>query len=160
MALVKCKECGKDVSDTAPACPACGAKRTPKTKTLTWIVVGTIGVVLMAAIVSNSDKPTQNAATSKPPSPRVKTKEDLRRDLALLGMREIKKAMRDPESLKFESIGVNADATTACYVYRAKNGFGGMSKEIMVVHNLKALTTPEEFKKHCSQPLENLSSLG
>ena len=30
MAIVKCPECGHDVSDRATACPCCGATRTPK----------------------------------------------------------------------------------------------------------------------------------
>jgi len=160
MALIKCKECGKDVSDNAPACPSCGSKLKPKTKVLTWLVVGTMGVVLMAAIFSNSDKPTPNAGASKPPVPRVKTKEDLRLELAIEGAKEIKKLMRDPDSLKFESIGVNDDASTACYVYRAKNGFGGLTKEIMVFHNRKASQDAADFKKYCSQPLEDLTSIG
>jgi DNA-directed RNA polymerase subunit RPC12/RpoP len=25
MALIKCSECGKEISDKAPACPSCGA---------------------------------------------------------------------------------------------------------------------------------------
>jgi DNA-directed RNA polymerase subunit RPC12/RpoP len=34
MALINCHECGKQISDTAPACPGCGAPRrlTPEEK--------------------------------------------------------------------------------------------------------------------------------
>ena len=33
MALIKCYECGKQISDTAPACPGCGApKKAPPKK--------------------------------------------------------------------------------------------------------------------------------
>ena len=45
MALIKCKECGHDVSDKASACPNCGCpignvdKQPEKTKTLLWLLV-------------------------------------------------------------------------------------------------------------------------
>lgn len=38
MALIKCKECGQEVSDHAKACPHCGAKiaATPLADSLMW----------------------------------------------------------------------------------------------------------------------------
>ncbi len=42
MALVKCKECGNEMSTTAAACPKCGAKRKKP--------VGIVGVVVVAAL--------------------------------------------------------------------------------------------------------------
>jgi len=38
MALVKCKECGQEVSQKAGSCPKCGAPIEKKTSLLTWIV--------------------------------------------------------------------------------------------------------------------------
>ncbi len=42
MALIKCKECGNDVSDTAATCPKCGAKVPKKTGIGTWIISGLV----------------------------------------------------------------------------------------------------------------------
>ena len=54
MALIKCKECGKDISDQAASCPNCGAptaktipKKEQKTSPITWaaaiaIIVGLV----------------------------------------------------------------------------------------------------------------------
>lgn len=39
MALMKCGECGKEMSDTATACPACGWKR-PRFKWWLWLPLG------------------------------------------------------------------------------------------------------------------------
>lgn len=39
MALMKCKECGGDVSNKAKFCPACGAIPSKKTSRLTWLVL-------------------------------------------------------------------------------------------------------------------------
>lgn len=38
MALVKCKECGQEVSQKAGSCPKCGAPIKKKTSLLTWVV--------------------------------------------------------------------------------------------------------------------------
>jgi hypothetical protein len=51
MALVKCRECGKDVSSTAAACPHCGAPRKPAAKQYgcgTAIVVVVVGSIVIA----------------------------------------------------------------------------------------------------------------
>lgn len=40
MALIKCAECGGEVSSKAAACPKCGAKPPAKTSLVTWIIGG------------------------------------------------------------------------------------------------------------------------
>jgi hypothetical protein len=42
MALIKCKECGNEVSNSASTCPKCGAKVPKKTGIGTWIVSGAV----------------------------------------------------------------------------------------------------------------------
>lgn len=39
MALVKCKECGEQVSTQAKTCPKCGARVPKKTSLITWVVL-------------------------------------------------------------------------------------------------------------------------
>lgn len=47
MALVKCKECGGQVSTEASSCPHCGAKRNPRASYL-WIFIGLpVGAVVL-----------------------------------------------------------------------------------------------------------------
>jgi primosomal protein N' len=38
MALVKCKECGEEISKKAEKCPRCGSPQKKKTSLFTWIV--------------------------------------------------------------------------------------------------------------------------
>jgi DNA-directed RNA polymerase subunit RPC12/RpoP len=47
MALIKCSECGKDVSDKAASCPHCGAPLLPAARRAArpWEVVGTLLVI-------------------------------------------------------------------------------------------------------------------
>jgi len=53
MALVKCKECGKSISDSAKACPECGAKPPKKTSFVTKLVAGIIGIGVVMSIIGN-----------------------------------------------------------------------------------------------------------
>lgn len=50
MALVKCKECGEQVSTKAKNCPKCGAKAPKKTSPVTWAV---LGLIIFGVYVSN-----------------------------------------------------------------------------------------------------------
>jgi DNA-directed RNA polymerase subunit RPC12/RpoP len=48
MAMTTCKECGKEVSDTAKTCPHCGARQRQKTSILIKIIaVPLVGFLLL-----------------------------------------------------------------------------------------------------------------
>jgi RNA polymerase subunit RPABC4/transcription elongation factor Spt4 len=64
MALVKCKECGVQVSTKAQNCPNCGAKAPKKTSLFTWLVLIVIIVAGWSAIQSPSTKSPSTARTS------------------------------------------------------------------------------------------------
>lgn len=51
MGLIKCSECGREVSDKAKVCPNCGAKTKNKENKLPIIICGCIILVLVIAIV-------------------------------------------------------------------------------------------------------------
>ncbi len=56
MALVKCRECGAQVSKKAAACPECGAPAKKKTSMFTWLVLVVIGAVIFANLSSPPDR--------------------------------------------------------------------------------------------------------
>jgi len=56
MALIKCKECGNEVSTTAATCPKCGAKVKKKTGCLTWAVGCFVVLVVIGIVSSNLDE--------------------------------------------------------------------------------------------------------
>ncbi len=71
MALVKCKECGSEVSTEAKACPKCGAKVPKKVGLLGWIAVLFVGVFVyqctsQSSKTSVAEKPAEVAVASKP----------------------------------------------------------------------------------------------
>lgn len=71
MALIKCKECGSEVSTEAKACPKCGVKPPKKVGLLGWIAVLFIGfIVFRCSSVMNSvpvaEKPEEVVVSAKP----------------------------------------------------------------------------------------------
>lgn len=78
MALVKCKECGEQVSTKAKTCPKCGAKAPKKTSFFTWLVLIFIIIVVYTACQDSSptSKPTAYqdlSPTSKPTAAKPKS---------------------------------------------------------------------------------------
>jgi hypothetical protein len=67
MALVKCKECGEQVSTSAKNCPKCGAKPPKKTSIVTWIVLIFFVFVGYAAIQAPSTNAPSGSASSSAP---------------------------------------------------------------------------------------------
>lgn len=69
MALVKCKECGKEVSSEAEACPHCGAKIASNSSMGCGSIVGIVLLVGVLALVfggSNSSNTSGSGSTSSP----------------------------------------------------------------------------------------------
>jgi predicted amidophosphoribosyltransferase len=61
MAMTTCRECAKEISDTAKSCPHCGAK-VPRTKWWLWIPLGLVVAFLAyGAILSNTPKGKEKA---------------------------------------------------------------------------------------------------
>lgn len=66
MALIKCKECGTEVSSKAKTCPKCGAKPAKKTSLITWFVL--ILIVYLVYSASQSSTSTSTSNHKKPAS--------------------------------------------------------------------------------------------
>jgi hypothetical protein len=63
MALVKCSECGTEISDKAAVCVKCGAKPKKKTSLFTWIV-GAVFIVIVFIMVVSPDEQGRNTTTT------------------------------------------------------------------------------------------------
>jgi hypothetical protein len=65
MALVKCKECGEQISTKAKNCPKCGAVVPKKTSMVTWIVLICIIVIVYMSNQSTTSDSANAVAVSK-----------------------------------------------------------------------------------------------
>lgn len=54
MALVKCKECGQEISQKAGSCPKCGAPIKKKTSVITWLVAGLFALWFIGSLSTKS----------------------------------------------------------------------------------------------------------
>lgn len=64
MAVVKCKECGNQVSTKAKACPACGAKPAKRVGVLGWLFVLLVVLPIAWRVGSNMGEPVSGASPS------------------------------------------------------------------------------------------------
>lgn len=65
MALVKCHECGTEVSSKAKACPSCGAKPKRKLSVLKWGAGIFVAFIAYGAYVDSNMTPEQKAARAE-----------------------------------------------------------------------------------------------
>lgn len=153
MALVKCPDCGTEVSDRAPSCPKCGrpiaagpaapAAAPPKKKT-SWLAWGCLTIVVLAVLGGIINRMT---GVDKPPAPpsAEEQKQEQAVKIALVGAGLLKKAMRDPDSFKLEQALVMDQTQAVCYSYRARNGFGGYNRgQAVLSPDLKSFKTSEQ----------------
>lgn len=149
MAIVKCKECGTEISDKAKICPKCGAPIPAKTSLLTWIVGGIVAMIFINIILNNNSEVTPNSIESS-----VKTDEEVKQEnsnfAALMGAKQLKHSMRNPDSLEFETVLITEN-NDVCYKYRGQNGFGGMGIEYAVLTSKGNMynNKPDLFNKKC-----------
>lgn len=90
------------------------------------------------------------------PSPQAAAASDAsskRFTVARLTARALREAAREPDSIKFDSLRVDEDATTVCAEFRGRNGFGGVSIDHVVVRDGKADSSVASWNKHCTKPM-------
>ena len=164
MALIKCVECRSRISDLASTCPSCGApviagaktqptRKLPKTVVAILVLLG-LGVLgkVMGSVsgvpgnaVGNASEASENAATVSADEKAA----NARLEMAGLAVGSLKRAARDPDSLKIERVFTTMDAKFACIRYRARNGFGGMNREHVVFASVGGDTSARSWNKYC-----------
>jgi predicted nucleic acid-binding Zn-ribbon protein len=158
MALMKCPECGGDVSTTAKACPHCGSTVKKPTSRAAKLVFVAVGVCVVAGIVAQQQADEARAARS-PEQVRADDQAVARLALARVAVKTVKQNLRNPDSVKWESVRINQVGDVACLEYRAQNGFGGMSKEFVVFVSGTASQSEEVWNKRCTKGLFDLTSM-
>lgn len=147
MALIKCAECGHQISTDAKACPSCGAKPPKRTSLLTWALGGLFAIGVIGA-VANSGRSNNEATPAKALSPEEAKQAEARKLQeagALHGARTLKASMKDPESFELKQLLLMTDGT-ACYTYRAKNSFNATLQSSAVLTQGKAMQFLVESK--------------
>lgn len=144
MALIKCHECGKDVSTEAKACPSCGAKVVlPKKKSrmgrlFLYALVGVILVGVIQAVVQEENPP-------KPLTPEESANQKKNEKLAVLAKqctRAIEASLKFPEGAKIPNpysaferdkfyMGESKGRYEVQVTFEARNGFNAMKRSVV-----------------------------
>ncbi len=131
MSLRPCKECGKQISSDAKACPHCGKKRPINRGSL--VILGVLVAILIVGAYMN-----RNIGQAPLPSPA----DDAQFAHAAAGAKMLHDAARNPDSFKLVQVLTMSDGT-ACYTYRAQNGFGGMNVGYALLSSANDLKTDD-----------------
>lgn len=135
MALINCKECGKEMSDTVKKCPHCGFvnKDLKKEKNLfkenkkLLIIVGIIVVICIVGFVAYNKKVEQDRIQAEVQA------NTLTEDEKMIGsvVKKLKSSLKNPDSLQvFEIIySKGSDASATVIIDSSgQNGFGGTTR--------------------------------
>ncbi len=63
MALVKCRECGTEISNQTKSCPKCGAKNRRPVGLFGAIFIGALGIIFVSAAIDSPDATTNHTPT-------------------------------------------------------------------------------------------------
>lgn len=151
MALINCHECSKQVSTQAKNCPACGAPVKLKMTKQSWaallfsfvIIVGTVSGV---DYYNNVLKPKSSIS---PEELKRKELESNRTHLVITATKSVKMGIRNPDSVKWETVIANEDGSVICLQYRAQNGFGGLSRGYVTFVRNKPSESSTVWNKQC-----------
>lgn len=103
------------------------------------LIIAGLAVLGMVKCSIDNESTSQRATT---PDPRF--------DFAVLAGKTLKANLNDPQSLEWQSIGVNHDGTVACLIYRAKNKFGARVLEEAVALPGGISTKDKDWNTHCA----------
>ncbi|MBF8176056.1 hypothetical protein [Herminiimonas contaminans] len=88
-----------------------------------------------AAAVKAKEDERQEKATREAKEELEKVAANARLYAISFGQTAVKESLRDPDSVQWKWKAVNLDNGALCYLYRAKNGFGGYTDDGTVIHN-------------------------
>lgn len=160
MALIKCHECGNQVSTDAKTCPQCGAKIRKRHSKGQWLLIGlaTVGIVsCIAKTQGNTDRRTNElSAAEAKKSPEQKTaeaaeklKKEAEFQRVVAGAKVIKQGTKNPDSFNLNSATLMADGSI-CYEYRATNSFNAVVPgKLVITKNNKTTQKGRDWNKFC-----------
>lgn len=147
MALVKCKECGAQISADTKTCPQCGAPPPKKTSRFTWLVAGLI-VIAVGMSLTRPDPPPK--LQKNPEQLAAEQKQEAEFQRVVLVAKLVKRSAKDPDSFNLTFAGMT-DKGAVCLEYRAKNSFNAVVSGYYVAAGNANGDTAELWNRHCAK---------
>jgi len=140
MALVKCEECGKEISSEAESCPSCGAKP-EKMGLFRKIFIGLLVLIVISFMMKESKPPSvkQSDEISIPSveaqeAKKKREEEQAKQISILLRISALREEMKNPPSFELVE-AINLENGTLCVTYRGTNGFGGVVTDSKAINS-------------------------
>ena len=143
MGLVKCSECGKEVSNAAKMCPHCGvANPAPPSRLELYLKLG-LGAVIVIGMVrcisdqedrkTTAESERQRVVAAKTPEQRAwevaeKAKSEADFQSVVGRLRALKAASKNPATFELADVTLMDDGTL-CAEYRGTNSFNAVVTE-------------------------------
>jgi hypothetical protein len=144
MALTDCKECGKQISTTAASCPHCGHKsEKDKIGCAQVIIMGFVGIVLTAVVVTCVSPNTNQARTPPDPEKEQRFQEEVG---ALI---YIKNNMKNPASFDLVDF-IRTPENSLCITYRGTNSFNAIITQRHVINDTTNSDKAKDWQAHCA----------
>lgn len=151
MATIKCKGCGVEHAAWLKKCIYCGYSKDAGGGPVVLVIL-----IIVGAIFYWTYSPTPPPVPPSAAEIAAKEKKEQAFQKVVVAMKLLRGGLRNPDSLKWESVHANDDASIICLEYRAQNGFGGMNKEFMVFAKNTASQAPEIWNRNCNKPLGDM----
>lgn len=145
MSLVKCEECGAEVSTEAKACPACGAPP-PKGTSTSTIVLGGILVLMVGSCIFRDG----GEGGTAPTPPVVDEAKERNFRTVVAGARWIKSNMKNPKSFELVSAMMVDGGKTVCFQYRGTNSFNATVLNYRVITDTLNSGASKDWNAHCA----------
>ncbi len=122
----------------------------------TLVTLGVSGAVLIMAAAANGrhgQTPVQ-APAAPSASPSVENTDKLSRERVATEVgKAIKASVNDPDSLAIDKGLADDKGDLVCVEFRARNGFGGMVREMVAYRKGVPTTSPKFWNGHCRTEL-------
>jgi len=129
MSLIKCKECGASVSDTAKNCPSCGTKIKQPISRWTILVIGLL--VIGFGISVSQDEVKKAELTPEQIKENAEKEAEFQKSVAMV--RALKASMNNPASFTLVN-AIKMTDKTLCVEYRATNAFNAVITEYKAIN--------------------------
>jgi hypothetical protein len=146
MAIIVCKDCGKEFSTDARRCPHCGAKKPRAKSRLGVLLLIFFGLFVLAGVLNDNRSPS--TTSNSPRSDARTSKAAWEYASVAVAEKNLKYALKDADSAEFRSVGIIIPKTldtgrmgVVCGEVNARIGFGGYSgyKKFLVIAGIPAI---------------------
>jgi len=154
MAMIKCKECGSNVSNKAASCPHCGLTKPGARGYGIGSVIIISSLVIWSIADSQFNPPSSKYTEQEKIEQAKKDALDQKKYAVLTRATLIKKTMRNPDSFKVQSV-ILTESGSACFEFISQNGFGGMNNGAAVSWGFDGISMTdmngfyENWKREC-----------